>query len=250
MRDEAGIYRPSAHLERARQRIERIGGDPESFVRSHVRRLEALRRAGHVERFDADTWRIPADMTERGMRHDLSQGGDGLAVRNLSTLDVQAQVGSDGATWLDRELVSRNRTPLASAGFGREVRDAMERRKQALVDMGHATPLPDGGIRAPADLLSRLERVEVTRIGRAMAAERGLTFQPVKAGEYVSGKLVVSIQLASGRFAMIDDGLGFSLVPWQPVLDKRIGQHITGTVHDGGGIEWSLGRKRELGIGM
>ena len=28
MTDEAGIYRPSAHLERARQRIERIGGDP------------------------------------------------------------------------------------------------------------------------------------------------------------------------------------------------------------------------------
>jgi poly(3-hydroxyalkanoate) synthetase len=39
-----------------------------------------------------------------------------------------------------------------------------------------------------------------------------------------------------------------SLVPWQPVLDKRIGQHITGIVHDGGGIEWSLGRKRGLGL--
>ncbi len=44
--DEAGIYRPSAHMERAAAQIERIGGDPEAFVRSHVRRLEALRRAG------------------------------------------------------------------------------------------------------------------------------------------------------------------------------------------------------------
>jgi hypothetical protein len=103
------------------------------------------------------------------MRYDLSRGGDGLAVRSLSTLDLQAQVGSDGATWLDRELVSRNRTPLAGAGFGRDVADAMERRKQALVDMGHATRLPDGGIRTPADLLSRLERAEMTRVGRAMA---------------------------------------------------------------------------------
>ncbi|MGO9721671.1 MAG: DUF3363 domain-containing protein [Methylocella sp.] len=246
--DEAGIYRPSAHLERARQRIERIGGDPESFVRSHVRRLEALRRAGHVERIDADTWRVPADISERGMHYDLSRGGDGLAVRILSTLDLQAQVGSDGATWLDRELVSRSRIPLTGAGFGREVRDAMERRKQALVNMGHADRLPDGGLRAPADLLSRLERAEVTRIGRAMAAERGLPFQEAKTGAYVSGKLIGSTQLASGRFAMIDDGLGFSLVPWQPVLDKRIGQHITGTMRDGGGIEWSLGRKRELGL--
>jgi type IV secretory pathway VirD2 relaxase len=246
--DEAGIYRPSAHLERARQGIERIGGDPEAFVRSHVRRLEALRRAGHVERIDADTWRVPANISERGMRYDLSRGGDGLAIRILSTLDLQAQVGSDGAIWLDREMISRNRTPLAGAGFGRDVADAMERRKQALVDMGHASRLPDGGIRAPVDLLSRLECAEVNRIGRAMASERGLTFQQAKTGEYVSGKLIGSTQLASGRFAMIDDGLGFSLVPWQPVLDKRIGQHITGTMRDGGGIEWSLGRKRELGL--
>lgn len=61
------------------------------------------------------------------------------------------------------------------------------------------------------------------------------------------GKLVGSTQLASGRFAMIDDGLGFQLVPWQPVLDQRIGQHITGTMR-GGGIEWSFGRKRGLGL--
>jgi hypothetical protein len=129
----------------------------------------------------------------------------------------------------------------------------MARRKQALVDMGHASRLPDGGIRAPVDLLSRLERAEVTRVGRATAAERGLTFQPTKTGEFVSGMLIGSTQLASGRYAMIesfsgDRGLGFSLVPWQPVLDKRIGQQITGTIRDGGGIEWSLGRKRGLGL--
>jgi hypothetical protein len=37
-------------------------------------------------------------------------------------------------------------------------------------------------------------------------------------------------------------------VPWQPVLDKRIGQHITGIMRDVGGIEWSFGRKRGLGL--
>ncbi|WP_276326876.1 DUF3363 domain-containing protein [Bradyrhizobium valentinum] len=61
-----GIYRPSEHLERARAAINRIGGDPEAFVRSHVRRLEALRRAGHAERIDADHWRVPSDLSERG----------------------------------------------------------------------------------------------------------------------------------------------------------------------------------------
>jgi hypothetical protein len=88
---------------------------------------------------------------------------------------------------------------------------------------------------------------QVTRIGKTMAAQRGLTFTTAKTGEYVSGKLVGSAQLASGRFAMINDGIGFQLVPWQPVLDKRVGQHITGVVRNAGGIEWSFGRKRGLG---
>jgi hypothetical protein len=56
---EGGVYRPSQHLERARAAIDRIGGDPEAFVRSLVRRLEALRRAGHAERIDADHWCVP-----------------------------------------------------------------------------------------------------------------------------------------------------------------------------------------------
>jgi Protein of unknown function (DUF3363) len=44
------------------------------------------------------------------------------------------------------------------------------------------------------------------------------------------------------------DGLGFQLVPWQPILDKRIGQYLTVVRDDDGGIEWTLGRKRGLGL--
>jgi hypothetical protein len=105
----------------------------------------------------------------------------------------------------------------------------MERRRQGLVTMGHAIRLEDGRIHVPKDLIANLERTEITRVGKARAAERGLTFTSAKSGEYISGALVGSAQLASGRFAMIDDGIGFQLVPWQPVLDTRIGQHITGT---------------------
>jgi Protein of unknown function (DUF3363) len=70
--EDNGIYRPSRHLERVRDSFERQGKDPESFVRSHIRRLEALRRAGHVERIDADNWKIPRDIVERGQAYDLN----------------------------------------------------------------------------------------------------------------------------------------------------------------------------------
>jgi len=81
-----------------------------------------------------------------------------------------------------------------------------------------------------------------------MARERGLTYVPANAGEYVGGRLAGIVSLVSGRFAMIENGLGFQLVPWQPILEKRIGQHISGLQRGDGGIEWTLGRNRGLSL--
>ena len=250
---EEGVYRPSAHLERARAAIDRIGGDPQAFVRSHVRRLEALRRAGHAERIDADHWRVPADLPERGQAYDLARDRANIRVSVLSPTGLDQQIVHEGATWLDPELVSRQRVALADEGFGREVKAALEKRKQALVNMGHATDLGEGHIRAPKDLIQRLEAIDIERAGKAFASERGRTWQPTVPGNYVTGTLVGSTQLSSGRFAMIetfsgDGGLGFSLVPWRPVLEQHIGRHISGIAMPGGGVDWSFGRKLGLGL--
>src|SRR4051812_27210600 len=134
--DGDGIYRPSRHLELIHGKFERQAKDPEAYVRSHVRRLEALRRAGHVERIDADHWKVPKDIVERGQVYDLSQGGDGLRVRTLSALNLEKQNGSHGVTWLDRELIARERIATADSGFGRQVNNALSRRAQRLVEMG------------------------------------------------------------------------------------------------------------------
>jgi type IV secretory pathway VirD2 relaxase len=241
------IYRPSRHLERIRNSFERQGKDPEAFVRSHVRRLEALRRAGLVERIDADHWKVPKDIVERGQAYDLTQGGDGLRIRTLSAIGLDRQIASDGATWLDRQMTTNDRSDLRDSGFGREVGKAMNRRAQRLVEMGLAT-VKDGKIRVPVDTVATLERREIERVGHQMARERGLTYMPANAGEYVSGRLAGVASLVSGRFAMIDNGLGFQLVPWQPLLEKHIGQHISGLQRDDGGIEWTLGRRRGLSL--
>ncbi|HMI00088.1 MAG TPA: DUF3363 domain-containing protein, partial [Bradyrhizobium sp.] len=243
-----GVYRPSQHLERARTAIDRIGGDPEAFVRSHVRRLEALRRAGHAERIDADHWRVPADLAERGQAYDLARDRANIRVSVLSPTGLDQQIGHDGATWLDRELLSRQRIALAGEGFGQEVKAALEKRKQALVNMGHVKDLGEGQLRAPRDLIQRLDAIDIERAGKVLAAERGLQWQPVVAGSHVTGQLVGSTQLSSGRFAMIDDGLGFSLVPWRPALEQHIGRHISGIAMPDGGVDWSFTRKLGLGL--
>jgi type IV secretory pathway VirD2 relaxase len=242
-----GIYRPSRHLERIHDSFERQNKDPEAFVRSHVRRLEALRRAGLVERIDADHWKVPKDIVARGQAYDLSQGGDGLRIRTLSAIGLDRQIASDGATWLDRQMITDGRSDLRDSGFGREVGKAMNRRAQQLVEMGLATA-KDGKIRVSVNTVATLERQEVERVGHQMARERGLAYMPANAGEYVSGRLAGAASLVSGRFAMIDNGLGFQLVPWQALLEKRVGQHIGGLMRDDGGIEWTFGRNRGLSL--
>jgi hypothetical protein len=47
---------------------------------------------------------------------------------------------------------------------------------------------------------------------------------------------------------MIDDGLGFQLVPWRPALDQHLGRQVAGVMMPGGRVDWSFGRKRGLGL--
>ncbi len=121
---EDGVYRPSRHMEQARFDGRVPGGDYGGFVDAHVRRLEALRRGGIVERIDADQWRIPQDFEARAAAHDAGRGQQ-LSIRVLSTLDLEKQIGADGATWLDRRLVGRDPSDLSPTGFGQEVSEAI-----------------------------------------------------------------------------------------------------------------------------
>ena len=53
---------------------------------------------------------------------------------------------------------------------------------------------------------------------------------------------------ASGRFAMIDDGLGFQLVPWRPAIEQNLGKQVSGVMLLGMGVDWEFGRRRGLGL--
>ena len=177
-------------------------------------------------------------------------GADGqlrlsLAVR--SDLPLQAQVTASGATWLDRTLLARELAPLASGGFGAEVREALERRTEHLVDEGLAQRAGQRVVFARG-LLETLKRQELDLSATRLSAETGLPRQIVVEGEHVAGIYRQRLQLASGRFAMIDNGLGFELVPWKPALEEHLGQQVAGVALPGGGVAWSFGRTRGLGI--
>jgi hypothetical protein len=81
------------------------------------------------------------------------------------------------------------------------------------------------------------------KAGQDIAAETGLAHQLVADGQRVAGIYRRSVMLASRRFAMLDDGMGLSLVPWKPVIEQRLGQQLAAAVR-GGEVSWAVGRNR------
>ena len=74
------------------------------------------------------------------------------------------------------------------------------------------------------------------------------SYRPTESGNQVGGIYQRRLGLSSGRFAMLDDGLGFSLVPWSPSLERQLGRHVAGIARSDGGVDWTFGRNRGLGL--
>jgi type IV secretory pathway VirD2 relaxase len=147
-----------------------------------------------------------------------AQGRRRLALAVRSDFDIDRQVVAEGATWLDRQALARPAAALSDGGFGAEVRQALERRAEHLFGLGLAERQPSGTVFA-GNLIGTLRQRELGALGCRLAAETGQPFNRARKGEFVSGTYRQRFALASGRFAMIDDGLGFQLVPWTPSLE-------------------------------
>jgi len=187
----------------------------------------------------------PGAIVEARVYEDAS-GRHRLSLATRSDYGIEAQVTASGATWIDRQLLAHDPV-IGGRGFGAELRDAMDRRADHLVEKGLARRQGRRIIFA-RDLLNTLRRRELDGAVAKLSADTGLAHHPSVEGDHVAGTYRQRVTLASGRFAMIDDGLGFQLVPWRPALEKQLGQHASGTMMPDGAVDWSSGRKRGLGI--
>ncbi len=220
------------------------------FAETHVRRLEAIRKVIGGARHELDgTWIIAPDHLNRAAAYERTLAKQApVIVDKLSSLSLEQQITENGATWIDRQLVSNNPEPTRDSGFGHDVRDAMKRRQQWLIEQGLAQE-QQGAITYSKNMLSMLQQRELKRIAGGIAKQTGLQYTAAFVGNHIEGKVGKMLELASGKFSVIENSREFSLVPWRDVLEKNIGRYVSGIVR-GGGIDWEIGRKRGLGIGM
>jgi type IV secretory pathway VirD2 relaxase len=231
--------RYSAELHLARE-----PGANEAFVAAHGRRLEALRRPLALEREADCTWRIGEDFAVRVEEHETRLvRRQPVAVEMLSPVPLERLPAHDGATWLDRALAAED-PPARDAGFGREVRSALALRRAWLLQEGLATE-EQGRIVLGSGTVAALQRRELLRVAAEVARETGREFVEPGEGTRLEGTLRRRIDLASGRFALVDNGREFALVPWRPVLARAIGEPVSGSVREAG-TSWTIGRGRSM----
>ncbi len=147
----------------------------------------------------------------------------------ISALTLEQQITSCGPTWLDQQLVASMPEALGE-GFGQEVRQALTDRTHYLVaqGLGHRE---NGKIVLIGGLLDELKQRELAEAIQGISRSTGLAALPSGIGDHVAGTCRQEVRLNSGRFAMIDNGMGFQLVPWEPALGRRLGHEVAGVVN-------------------
>ena len=170
-------------------------------------------------------------------------------LRILSYLNLEKLVEAEGATWLDKELLGKSQEQLSQTGFGNEVAGAITRRQQWLVTQGLGNINSANTFLPQPRMLEKLRQRDLRQACQILSTELGLTHAHLVEGERIVGAFNRSVDLASGKYAVIQKSKEFTLVPWRPELEQFRGKPLSGTTTSQG-INWDWNAKRGQGLGI
>jgi uncharacterized protein DUF3363 len=200
-----------------------------------VRRLEALRRGkAGVEREVDGTWKIAPDHVARALEYERARAErEPVRVDILSTLRLDEMPHHNGITYLDEDA-SLAQSGRLGGGFGAKIAEALRQRQQWLIEQGLAQR---------PNMLETLRARELQRVARQLSGELGLGYAEAAPGDPIEGIYRRPVQVGSARMALIENSREFTLVPWRPVLERRIGREVSGVMR-GRDVSWTFGRER------
>jgi type IV secretory pathway VirD2 relaxase len=170
-------------------------------------------------------------------------------LRILSYLNLEKLVDVDGATWLDKELLGKSQEKLNPTGFGGEVASVSTKRRQWLVTQGLASVGPTNAFQPQPHMLDQLRQRDLRQATQILSKELGLANAQLGEGDRIDGTFSRSVNLASGKYAVIQKSKEFTLVPWRPEMEQFKSKQLYGVVGDHG-IDWDWRAKRERGLGI
>jgi type IV secretory pathway VirD2 relaxase len=235
--DVAGEGREySAELHRAR-----MPSDREPFIEMHVRRLEALRVDGIVERHRDGAFHIPSDFEAKVLRRERQGGRESVRIELLDRHSLRTQERYRGPTLLDSIGDRRmDMSQLRDVGFGRELLEGWEKRKETLRELGLGHDREDR-FHIAGDAGERLREMERDGLRHVIERETGRVAHFARDGERVHGVFVNRLQGAEQTLALIVHGETATLAPWRPEMDRALNQFVSGTVR-GANFDFKYGK--------
>ena len=231
-----GTYSPSFH------EMNDPGGR-EEFIKAHVRRLEAMRRAGHAERNSDGSWNVPKDYLKRAAKYEKSRGFGNPVKLNIRSRSPLAEFSQTlGKTWLDAELMTDNVDHEAS-GFGQEV-DALKTQRRKFLLSQKIIERSSGVTQSTLDAL---EQIDLDAAGKRLSVQLGKAYRTAPESGRISGIYREAVQRPSGKYAVIEKSKEFTLVPWRSAMDRNLGKSISGVVK-GQTVSWTLTKARGQSI--
>jgi len=158
----------------------------------------------------------------------------------LSSWSLSKQQRALGAAWIDREFSAHGQSRLSDEGFGGEVRNAMQTRRAFLIEKGI---LEQSGAGIDGHVLHGLERIELAAAGKDLAEEFGKPFVAALKEGSIQGRYVRDVELASGRYALLERKRELTLVPWRRALERVSGRQLIGVARNGR-VTWDWGKGR------
>ena len=250
------IYDKTFHameLEKGQSVEALLSGKVEAEIQMHERRLQTLVKAGLARPYMRDgqdrpySWVLAEDFEKKVLELDKASGRK-TGLKLLSVHSLEAQLGSHGATWLDRVQIPYERDSFGRSGFGGELHRAVGQRQSWLVEQGLASREAGKMVSYERGYVQTLIDREVSTEAAKIAKATGKTYRALSQGMRVEGTYTDRLELMSGPHAVVQSQRAFYLVPWRSVMEQERGRSITGKMR-GKSVSWTFGRSRSRGIG-
>lgn len=216
------------------------------LIAANIRRLEAMRRMGVVQRSATGEFPVGANHLATALTFEerlVKRAPFSSSVNSYWSLSEQ--ITADGPTYLDQVMRGEAEGPSGGDRLARDFEQALRQRRLFLIEQGWM------GQRDMAPSLQTIRKMaagELSQHAKALSKELGV---PVltHGAHRVSGVYARRIDLAQGRMALILGERQGHLVPWRPPLEKFAGRDVEGVMR-GQGMSWSLQRGMGLGRGV
>jgi hypothetical protein len=219
-------------------------GASQALMEANVRRLEAMRRAGLVDRSADGVFQIAGDHLERALAFERKLAmRSPLEVRVHSHLPLRDQVKAIGPTRLDRILAGSEQRLRGKGRVAAAEAVALQQRRMFLIEQGvmGASDEKLGG-----HAMVSMARAELAEAARRVSQQLGVPVLTQHRGS-LEGAYVQRVDLAQGRMAIILQERQAFIVPWRPTLERFAGREVRGAIR-GNGLSWGLSIKRSQSL--